>query len=277
MKSIVKFLRYPGSKRRMLQFLIKHLPEKHEITGRFIEPFLGSGAVFFSVAPHKAILSDINPDLIDLFQGIKIYPSTVWSIYSQYGNSKEDYLRIRGKRQQLSPEERAARVLYLNRTCFKGMWRTNKKGEFNVGYGGEERRWVINEQNLIEVSQALKHARINCEDFESAVLATKTGDFIFLDPPYRPHEKEEINYHYLGRTFSFEEQKRLSRVLAQTTSRNIRWAMTNSSHPDIVGLFSGCYLINFPKGTGTMPGILVNNSGEVLITNYPISGGIQIQ
>lgn len=276
MTHITKFLRYPGSKRRMLTFLTQHLPRNSEINGRYIEPFVGSGAVFFMMSPRKSTLSDINPDLIDLFRGIKKHPSEVWGNYCNYGNSKKDYEEARQLSHTKSIQEKAARVLYLNRTCFKGMWRTNREGMFNVGYGGQDRRWAINEQNLFEVSKSLKTARIYCVDFEETIAKAEFGDFIFLDPPYKPGLKDEVNNHYIGKNFTFEDQQRLARTLEIATRNKVVWAMTNSSHHEIVKLYHGCYRLNLPAGTGNLPGLLVKHPGEVLIANYPLKGGKRI-
>ena len=273
---ITKFLRYPGSKRRMIAFLMQYLPQKDEIGGCYIEPFVGSGAVYFMVAPKRAILSDVNPDLINLFIGIKKHPQDVWKIYSQFGTSKRDYEKIRRLPTSNRAQDKAARVLFLNRTCFKGMWRTNKKGMFNVGYGGQDRRWAINEQNLLQVSQALRTAQIQHCDFEETILRAERNDFIFLDPPYKPGLKEATNDHYTSKEFTFDDQKRLSKILKWATKNKIQWAMTNTSHRDVVKLYRGCYRVNFPKGTGNLPGLLVAKSGEVLITNYPLEGGKRI-
>jgi DNA adenine methylase len=147
---------------------------------------------------------------------------------------------------------------------------------FNVGYGGQDRRWVINEQNLLEVSEALKNARIHCVDFEETISNAKMGDFIFADPPYRPGLKHETNDHYSGKNFGFEDQQRLSKILRLATQKNILWAMTNTSHRDVVKLYSGFYKLNFPTGTGHLPGLLVKRPGEVLISNYPLKGGRKI-
>lgn len=273
---ITSFLRYPGSKRRVLTFLMQHLPEENDITGRYFEPFVGSGAVYFSIAPKKATLSDINPDLIDLLIGIQKYPKEVWMIYHSFGNSKKDYEKIRGNMNLASIQERAARVLYLNRTCFKGMWRTNKQGQFNVGYGGQDRRWVINEQNLIDVSLALKPARIKCQDFEDVIKSAEPGDFIFIDPPYKPGAKSATIEHYVDGKFDLDEQARLANVLKLATRNRVRWAMTNTSHRDVTKLYSDCQKLRLPTGTGKMPGLLVERPGEVLITNYPLQGGKRI-
>jgi DNA adenine methylase len=270
---ITNFLRYPGSKRRSLNFLIQHLPDRDQFRGRYLEPFVGSASVFFSISPKEATLSDINPDLIDLFLGIQKFPENVWQIYQTFGNFKKDYEEIRRNSRLEKVQERAARVLYLNRTCFKGMWRTNKQGQFNVGYGGQDRRWVIDEQNLIDVSLALKSAKIKCTDFENTIKSAKSGDFIFVDPPYKPGFKYETNEHYVDGPFDLEDQRRLAGILKWATENDVWWAMTNTSHRDVVNLFSGCCKLKLPTGTGNLPGLLVEQPGEVLISNYPLKGG----
>jgi DNA adenine methylase len=270
--TITNFLRYPGSKRRMLEFLGQYLPTPTTIEGCYIEPFVGGGAVLFFLQPKRAILADINPDLIDLYRGIRQSPSMVWQRYCEFGNSKAEYERVRNLGVNGLLVDRAARVLFLNRTCFKGMWRHNQKGEFNVGYGGQERRWVISEDNLITVARALRKSKLRCCDFEEVVDECQAGDFIFADPPYRPGEKEQTNDHYVGRQFTFEDHRRLAATLRRAKRRGAQWALTTSSHPTIIALFRGNYITIIPRGTGRSPGILVANSGEVLITSYRVKG-----
>lgn len=265
----VNFIRYPGGKQRILNYIVPFLPSRELIKGRFIEPFLGSGAVFFALNPKRALLADINPELIDLYRGIRRYPSEVWEIYKSFPRTKEAYYEIRSmKVNGRSLAFRAARILYLNRTCFKGMWRHNSKGEFNVGYGGQDRRWVISIETLKEVSNRLKRAILRCADFEEIIDLSAEGDFIFLDPPYKPGERELLHSHYLYSKFSYSEYQRLAKVLKRASNRGVKWAMTISSHPDILDLFPEEYVFPIPVGTGKKPGILTFNSGEVLICNY---------
>jgi len=263
------FIRYPGGKQRILKYIIPFLPSREFIEGRFIEPFVGSGAVFFGLNPKKAILADINPELIDLYRGLRCFPLKVWEIYKSFPKTKKAYYEIRAvKPERMNLAFKAARTLYLNRTCFKGMWRHNSKGEFNVGYGGEDRRWVINQETLKEVSNRLKSAILRCSDFEKTIDESIKGDFIFVDPPYRPGEREMHYDHYLYGKFSYSEYQRLSKALGRASKRGVKWAMTISSHSDIVNLFAKNCIIPIPLGTGRKPGILTNNSGEVLICNY---------
>ena len=263
----MKFLRYPGGKGKLVGFLSDNLPK---IKGKYIEPFVGGGALFLHIQPQEAILSDINKELIDLYRAVKNYPHKVWESFASFPCGKEAYYTIRDKNVSKKPiYYRAARTLYLNRTCFKGMWRHGSDGNFNVGYGGEDRRWAITHKNIIELSKVLRNATIAQSDFSKTLYSATDNDFIFLDPPYKPGARELDHSHYINSQFSFEDQVRLSKDLKfLSKSINIKWMMTNSSHPDVVNLYKGFYLKKIPKGTGGTVGVSINNPQEILISNY---------
>ncbi len=254
----------------MLEFLSGRLLDPNCNRLRYVEPFVGGGAVFFLLQPRHAVLSDMNRDLIDLYRGIRRSPEAVWQLYCAFGNNKAEYERVRSLGAAGELASRAARILFLNRTCFKGMWRHNRDGEFNVGYGGQSRRWVINEESLRQVARSLRNAQISCCDFEAVVDQCGEGDFLFLDPPYRPGEKEQLHDHYLSRRFTFDDHRRLAASLRRAKRRGALWAITTSAHTDIVALFRGNFIHLIPRGTGPLPGTTISNSGEVLITNYQI-------
>lgn len=224
----------------MLSFLDDFLPSRTEINGRYVEPFLGGGAVFLHLRPRRALLSDHNSDLIDLYKGIKRDPTAVWRQYKSFGGTKQDYFRIRDSgTSALHVVQHAARLLYLNRTCFKGNWRHNGSGRFNVGYGGQSRRWVITKDYLLSVSNTLSTARLICDDFEPIIDDCVRGDFIFLDPPYRPGERDLVHAHYKPNSFQFADHERLARSLRRSSRRGVKWCLTTSAHPDILCLFKG--------------------------------------
>jgi DNA adenine methylase len=263
------FIRYPGGKQRMVDCIVPHLPRKPSIRGRFVEPFLGGGAVFFLIEPKRALLADLNEELITLYRGIKLFPRKVWEVFSSFPPTKEAYYQIRDTETgRADIAFMAARTLYLNRTCFKGMWRHNSNGRFNVGYGGQARRWVVSEYSLIEVSNRLCWTDLVCSDFQPIVDSCEEEDFLFADPPYRPGERELIQSHYVYNKFGFVEHRRLADTLSKATKRGVRWALTISSHPDILQLYRGNRVVPFSKGTGKSPGILTKNPGEVIICNY---------
>jgi DNA adenine methylase len=260
------FLRYPGGKRRMLPFLVDYVPAAQQIRGRYIEPFLGGGAVFLYLQPDRALLSDLNPELIHLYESIRDNWTAVWSAYLQLPADKDAYNEIRDWRiDELDSTISAARLLYLNRTCFKGMWRHNAKGKFNVGYGGEARRWVINEETLRSISFCLQNANLCLSDFQPIIESADDKDFIFLDPPYKPGAKEMIHDHYVARRFSFADHQRLAECLRDAAMRGVRWILTTSSHEDIVSLFTGFTTIAVTRGTGMGIGQTTGMPGEVLV------------
>lgn len=262
------FLRYPGGKRRFIAYLSGYIPSREQISGCYIDPFVGGGAVFFYLKPERALISDVNPELIDLYKAIQSNPQAVWEVYRSLPAGKEAYNYIRALRyKDLDPVFGAARLLYLNRTCFKGMWRHNGKGQFNIGYGGTARRWVITQDDLDSIATLLQSASIVCSDFEPIIDDSKAGDFIFVDPPYRPGMKEQSNAHYIGQQFTFQDQQRLASALARAGARGVSCTMTNSSHPDILGLYTNYRIIPMPRGTGRTPGALTSEPGEVIILN----------
>jgi len=266
----ISFLRYPGGKGKLVSLLSSYLPS---IEGRYIEPFVGGGALFLHTQPGRAVLADLNNDLIELYRGIKNYPHKVWEVFSSFPSGKRAYYKVRDSKIFCKPiYHRAARTLYLNRTCFKGMWRHNAQGNFNVGYGGEDRKWTVTHENLIKLSSIFKKATIIKSDFEATLDNCSDKDFIFLDPPYKPGEKEMDHAHYINGHFSFEEQKRLAEKLKNLSKNvNIKWIMTNSSHKDIVALYrEKFYVKRILRGTGRVLGVFSNNPGEVLISNYKI-------
>ncbi len=268
MPEISTFLRYPGSKRRMLAFLLANLPDSDSIKGRFVEPFLGGGAVYFAISPKRAYLGDINRELIDLYQGIVLSPDRVWRLYKGFPSTKTGYKRIRAARpESLTILQRSARSLFLNRTCFKGMWRHNLAGQFNIGYGGQDRRWSISRADLFHVAGQLEHAQIRCCDFETMIDASRPRDYVFLDPPYRPGAKEQIHAHYDSHQFKFCDHQRLSKALQRADTRRVPWAITISDHPEILALYKHFRKLAIPRGTGNSIGSFSHFGGEVLITN----------
>jgi DNA adenine methylase len=266
----ITFLRYAGSKRRLLSYIKEYLQPPNLIPGRYIDPFVGGGGVFLSLDFNKALLSDINRELMDLYRAIKQDPVGVWSIFESYPSTKHDYYRIRNDKKvdQLDLIARAARTLYLNRTCFRGWWRYNAQGQFNVGYGGQGRRWAITEDDLIAVSRKLANATLQDGDFEDVINSSQPGDFVFADPPYQPGERGMSHEHYVYSRFGYDSHKSLAETLKSASARGVRWAVTTSSHLDIVSLFPDTDIIELPKDPFKRLRDDLEGSGEVLIRNY---------
>ena len=261
-------VRYPGGKQRFLDAILEFLPARDHIPNRFIEPFVGGASVFFAVNPRRSLLSDRNADLITLYRGIRWDPDAVWARYSALPKTKRGYYRIRDAPVAGPLSEKAARMLYLNRTCFKGMWRHNAKGCFNVGYGGQSRRWVVTKQLLRQTGGRLDKAHLRCSDFESVIDEAVNGDVLFCDPPYRPAHCEMFKQHYVQQRFLFADHARLSAALLRASRRNVKWVLTTSSHPKILNLFEHAFVFPLQRGAGRAPGQITRKSGEVIVTNF---------
>ena len=258
---VLPVVRYPGGKQRLLAFLNEFLPKQDGISGRYMEPFVGGASVFLHLRPRRAILADLTSELIDLYKGIRKAPLSVWKKYRSFGDTKDEYRRVRSMDpSQMELADRAARLLYLNRTCFKGNWRHNAKGEFNIGYGGQSRRWVVTRDYLSAVSRALRYASLRCSDFEPIIENAVEGDYLFLDPPYLPGQKQLVHDHYSWIRFTFSDHERLANALRRCADRGVRWAMTTSGHRDVLALFRGFRVRKIPQR-----GPRANGSGEVLI------------
>lgn len=178
-------LKWAGGKTQMLGDLLPKVPTSY---GRYIEPFFGGGAMFFALQPENAIIADSNPELINLYRQIADRVEDVISHLKKYENTSEMFYAVRGQEwTTLAKEEAAARTIFLNRTCFNGLYRVNRQGQFNVPYGKYKNPKICDEEGLRAAAKALQKAEILCGDY-SLVLDryAKPGDFIFLDPPYLP-------------------------------------------------------------------------------------------
>jgi len=265
----IRLLRYPGGKQRKLHCIMKHLPLRQDISGCFMEPFVGGAAVFFRLNPKKATLADINGELINLYRGLRLNPEKVWQVFRSLPRTKRGYYAVRDDMNWPSDlASRAARTLYLNRTCFKGMWRHNSEGQFNVGYGGQDRRWVLSREILGEVARRLKRARLKKADFEEVIDGSKAGDFLFLDPPYRPGKRELLHAHYTHSRFSYGDHERLAMALSGATGRGVQWAMSISAHPDILSKYEGNRVVPLTETGRKGDAKLRCRAGEVLVLNF---------
>ncbi|HXF62500.1 MAG TPA: Dam family site-specific DNA-(adenine-N6)-methyltransferase [Caldilineaceae bacterium] len=267
----IRLLRYPGGKQRLLSSLLPLLPSSHTIRGNFVEPFVGGASVFFAVNPDRAILSDINGELIELYQGIRDHPRDVWEKYTSFPASRDGYYSIRNAEvSALDPVTKAARILYLNRTSYKGMWRYNSRGQFNVGYGGESRRWVIKEEDILQASLRLRKAHLEISDFEQIIDSARASDFLFVDPPYKPGARELTNDHYVFSRFTSEDHQRLARALQKASGRGVKWAMTISSHHEMIQLFSSESVFLLKENIRKRENHC-EQQGEALICNYKVN------
>lgn len=233
--SIVPFLKWAGGK-RWLAASIAPVTLKPEST--YFEPFVGSGAMYFSSTPQKAVLSDANSELIEAFSVIKDFPEAVFSVLKTHStkHSTDYYYQVRATRCR-TPVTRAARFIYLNRTCWNGLYRVNKSGEFNVPKGTKT-SVILESDDFFLISEILKNAELICSDFEAQIDRAKDGDFIFADPPYTVRHKHNGFIKYNENLFSWEDQERLCAALWRAKGRGASVLVTNADHYSIRALYA---------------------------------------
>lgn len=273
------FVKWVGGKRQLLkQFRLMDLypPEKFNIkTGRYFEPFVGGGAVFFDLLPEKSFLSDLNSELVTTYNVIKNDVDRLINSLKKYEYEKEFFLKVRSMQpKQLPDVEIASRFIYLNRTCFNGMYRVNRKGEFNVPFGKYFNPLICDEQNLQRVSKALENVEIKCQDYKNIIEHTKKGDFVYFDPPYYPINKTSSFTTYTKEAFLDKEQIELRDTYLELHKKGCFVMLSNSNTPFINKIYSEIVKYGI-KINEVLAGRSINSKAarrgkitEVLVTNY---------
>jgi len=233
--AIKPFLKWAGGKTQLIPELSKYIPKSYN---QYIEPFIGGGAFFFYLNPLKAIISDSNEELIITYKAIRDNVDEVIEILESYKNEESFFYKIRAlETNKLSDIERAARLIYLNKTCFNGLYRVNKKGQFNVPYGKRNGEF-LNREQLKDSSEFLKNAKIFRSDYLTSLkeYATK-GDFIFLDPPYYPVGKYSDFKRYTKEFFYHKDHIILKKEFDRLVKMGCYVLLTNSYHPIVIELY----------------------------------------
>lgn len=271
------FVKWVGGKRQLLtQFRSMNLypPKKFDIKdGSYFEPFVGGGAVFFDLLPQKAFLSDLNNELVVTYNVIKHDVENLIASLYKHHLDKDYFLKIRANDPaKLSDLNIASRFIYLNRTCFNGMYRVNRAGGFNVPFGKYTNPLVCDASNLRRVSRALKDINITKQDYKEVLKKAKKGDFIYFDPPYYPVSKTASFTSYTSESFLEKEQLELRDTFVELHKRGCFVMLSNSDTPFINKIYSE------PKGlrvTVLQAGRAINSDAskrgkitELLVTNY---------
>lgn len=229
------FLRWAGSKQRLLGQLLPLLPTSF---GRYYEPFLGSGALFFALNPQRATLSDASSELINTWASVRDHQAFLASYLRPLKPSRDIFYDIRSNRAAAFPE-RAAEFLYLNKTCWNGLYRVNSRGEFNVPYGSPQSDFIFDEGNLELCSKLLRRREVsirNC-DFEDAINRARAGDLVFLDPPYVTKHNFNGFRDWNEKLFSWADQERLAAAARRLAARGVFVIVSNADHQDVVDLY----------------------------------------
>jgi len=270
------FLKWAGGKRQLLAHIAALLPERIDT---YVEPFLGGAAVFFRLAAsgrfRRAVLADANPELVNCYQAIRDDVDGVIAALGEFRNNSAQYYRVRRRDpSKMSSIARAARLIYLNRCGYNGLYRVNSSGQFNVPFGRYRRPLICDVDRLRSASAALKRAKIVCGDFEKSLRDVGPDDFVYLDPPYVPLSPTASFTAYAKRNFGLSDQERLAEALRRLATRKVPALLSNSDCATTRELYRGFDIDRVPArrainsvghGRGPVDEILVRSF------DYPVA------
>lgn len=231
------FLKWAGGKQRLLAQYEPHFPSR-ALVNHYYEPFIGSAAVFFAQGYAPATLADQNGKLIEVYEQVQQNVDEVIAALQPHQNESDYYYAVRAQNPaDLKPAERAARLIYLNKTCYNGLYRENSKGEFNVPFGRYKNPKICDEVRLRAASSALQNVDLKVGDFEEVVATAATNDFVYFDPPYVPLSPTSSFTSYNKNGFTLADQERLAATVAELTTRNVKVMLSNSSAPLVYEMY----------------------------------------
>ncbi len=267
------FLKWAGGKRQLLPTIRKYLPQTFNT---YYEPFVGAGALLFEMQPKKAVINDVNTDLINCYTVIRDLPTDLIQDLKKHENSSEYFYSIReldrtNEFKNLNLIERASRIIYLNKTCYNGLFRVNRQGQFNSPFGRYKKPNYFNPEVLYAISSYLNEndVKILNVDFSKVVETAEKGDFIYFDPPYDPLSETSSFTGYSLNQFGKSEQERLKDVFEALTIKGCKVMLSNSSTEFISKLYEDYNIVRIQANRN------INSVGsgrkkieEYLILNY---------
>ncbi len=259
------FVKWAGGKQLLAQHITSLFPPDFQ---RYFEPFLGGGSVLLAASPSSAFANDANAWLIDTYKAVRDNWKRVACILDALPNTRADFIEIRRRSQrERDLWLRAAYFIYLNKTCFRGLYRVNKKNEFNVPYGNYDRRYY-DPENLEAVSNALAGVAFQSEDFELALVGTREGDFVYFDPPYYKLNGYSDFSRYTPTQFREGEHVRLAALCRELDAKGVYWLLSNSDTAFVRHLFSGFCMRNIDNRRDINLMSERRTITELLISNY---------
>lgn len=266
-------LKWVGGKRQLLPEIKKYIPKNYNT---YIEPFIGGAAVLLDIQPQKAIINDINHELINMYTVIKEHPDDLIKKLKTYNNTSDEYYEIRNKDRnenysELTNTEKASRIIYLNKTCFNGLYRVNSKGQYNTPYGKYKNPTICDEVNIKNLSKYFNDNKIEIKNsnFDNILKLAKKGDFVYLDPPYDPLSETSSFVSYAKDGFGKKEQELLKKQCDELTKNGVKFLQSNSSTTFIKELYKD-YKIVEVNAKRSISGKVEGRESvkEVLIMNY---------
>ena len=230
------FLKWAGGKGQLLGRLRGHVPQTY---GRYFEPFLGGGALFFALRPPRGVLSDVNREIIDCYTAVRDEVSALVAALRDHRYDEGHYYAVRdADPAKLDLVERAARTIFLNKTGFNGLYRVNRAGKFNVPFGRYAKPAICDEENLRACSAALANIELTAADFGKVASRAAAGDFVYFDPPYVPLSRTAAFTAYAPGGFDLDAQARLAGVFGRLVERGVAVLLSNSDVPAIRKLYA---------------------------------------
>lgn len=263
-------LKWAGGKRWLVQKLAGSLALPYE---RLIEPFAGSAAAFFRLRPQHAVLADSNAELINVYKCIRQDYGRIENLLYAHAKAHSDahYYAVRG----VTPSdafERAARTIYLNRTCWNGLYRVNQRGEFNVPRGTKN-AVILPTDDFRAVSEALRSASLRTTDFSASIRLAGRGDLIFADPPYLSRSQAGTFIKYTNPVFRWRDQERLAQALVRAHDRGAHFVLTNADCVDLEKLYGTCGYVTRLERHSVISGSAKGRkqTSELLWTSFPLA------
>lgn len=288
--TIRPFVKWAGGKAQMLDELVTRSPSIEDgPIASYFEPFLGGAALFFALLddpdriPRRSVLNDLNSELMVTFSTVRDdldrLVDRLDTLQKKYLTSDDDaradfYYQVR-KKQPRAPIEVSARLIFLNKTCYNGLYRVNRQGRFNVPHGRYKNPRILDRQVLLAASRALQGAELLCVDFEEACESSREGDFAYFDPPFYPLTETSKFTSYTEADFGRQDQLRLKWCIDRLTDRGVHVMVSNSSHDFVRGMYEGsCYRVEelAARRMINSRGDRRVGSSELLITNYDFPG-----
>lgn len=234
------FVKWAGGKSQLLPDLVRYRPRS---IATYLEPFVGGGALFFALAPSRAIIADANPELMAAYRTVQRDPESLMRELDElqpYGADEEFFENQRRKDPSKLPElKRAARFIFLNKTCFNGLYRVNSRGQFNTPFNHNKKAPRLYDRgNILACNKALAGKLIVQGDYRDVSGYARSGDFVYFDPPYQPLTPSSSFTSYTADDFDFEDQCRLAAVVDQLADAGCNVMVSNSAHPEIEKLYA---------------------------------------
>lgn len=280
-RSFDPVLKWAGGKRQLLPEILKRLPQKIDT---YYEPFVGGGAVFFALAHErrfkKAVLTDQNPDLIEVYRALKTHLKSLIELLKEHEarHCEDYYYSVRDELEATKRVERAARLIYLNKTGFNGLYRVNRSGKFNVPFGRYDKPRILDEPRLRAAHEALANVEIDLADFEDSCKRARRGDAVYLDPPYLPVSATANFSDYHHKQFGLDEHQRLARVFEKLAERGVHALLSNSDTEDTREIF-GKFELDVVKARRSINSVKSRRGpvGEILVSNLGRDAGFELE